>query len=60
VHLCTVQRHLLCLLEQAAVQQIDGDPGGGKAVAADPRQQSRILARWMIMRRASCAGEIDL
>ena len=33
--------HLLGVLEEAAVEQIDGDPGSAEAVAANARQEFR-------------------
>ena len=36
-----VRGHLLGVLEEAAVEQIDGDPGSAEAVAANARQEFR-------------------
>jgi hypothetical protein len=38
-----MRRHLLRVLEQAAVEQIDGDAGRAEAVAAKPSEKPGIL-----------------
>src|ERR1700751_1862843 len=49
-----MRRHLLGVLEEAAVEQIDGDAGRAEAVAANPRQESGSLGPAYDHAPASC------